>query len=271
MERYGFNRKNGMFTMMVFDRMQEEQRQFLSYTNEELDRKTTMKNEGIGLLIFGITLVILGVVHQILPFELFFDTDSEVVKIVISVIMGILGIVCCVFGIRCFGKMGISIAEGVCDANHNFYTKEDIHDYYREVREGKNVLIFLSGKMKIKSEDEANVGLFTDNWMKIPRQGSSIARLTDIVAAWHDKDGSKDGFVGLYILRSDGELYAMDSHPEFSEKVMQAIRERNPMTILARHFTYEGRTYDACVNTAQVIELYRQNMERQLNAGMKGI
>ncbi len=257
--------------MMVFQKMQEEQRKFLSYTQEELDRKSTMKNEGIGLLIFGVTLVILGVVHQILPFELFFDSDSEVVKIVISVIMGILGIVCCVFGIRCFGKLGISIAEGVCNINNNFYTKEDIYDYYREVREGENLQIFLSGKMMIKEEDQGNVGLFTRNWMKIPRQGSVIARYTDIVAAWHDKDGSKDGFVGLYILRSDGELYVMDSHPDFSEKVMQGIKERNPMTILARHFTYEGRTYDARVDIAQVIELYRQNMERQLNAGRKGI
>lgn len=260
MEHCSFNRRNVMFKMMVFDQMQEEQRQFLSYTDEELDRKTTMKNEGTGLLILGITLVILGVVHQILPFELFFDSDSEVVKIVISVILGILGIVCCVFGIRCFGKMGISIAESVCSTNKDYYTKEDIHDYYQEVREGKNVLIFLSGKMKIKPEDQANVGLITENWMKIPRQGSVIARLTDIVAAWHDKDGSKDGFVGLYILRSDGELYVMDSHPEFSERVMQEIRKRNPMTILARHFTCEGQTYDARVDTAQVIELYRRNM-----------
>lgn len=257
--------------MMVFQKMQGEQRKLLSYTQEELDKKSAMKNEGIGLLIFGVTLVILGVVHQILPFELFFDSESEVVKIVISVIMGILGIVCCVFGIRCFGKLGISIAEGVCNCNNDFYTKEDIYDYYREVREGEDLQIFLEGKMSIRKDDLGNVGLFTKNWMKIPRQGSVIARYIDIVAAWHDKDGAKNGFVGLYILRSDGELYVMDSHPEFSEKVMQGIKERNPMTILARHFTYEGQTYDACVNTAQVIKLYKQNMQGQLYAGMKGI
>lgn len=101
--------------------------------------------------------------------------------------------------------------------------------------------------------------------MKIPNQPPIvIAKLSDVVAAWHDAEGFTEfGYKGLYILRVDGKLYGMDCHENFSKKVMEEIEKRNPMTILARRFTYEGNTYDVCANKEQVIGIFKQNRDKQ--------
>ena len=56
----------------------------------------------------------------------------------------------------------------------------------------------------------------------------------------------------------------MDCHENFSEKVMEEIGKRNPLTILARRFTYEGNNYDVCSNKDQVIAIYKENLKRKL-------
>lgn len=250
--------------VMVFQKMDERQKKLMTINEEELEVRKKMKSEGSGLLILGIPLLILGVVNQLVPIDLLFDYGNDVIKLLISAAFVLAGAACCVFGVKCMGKTGDSIADVIIRDNKDFYTLEDIHDFCRDVRESDDALIFLSGRDNVRTEDALVAGLLTKNWLKVPGQRhTAIARISDIAAAWHEKSGIKDGFVGLYILRSDGVLYAMDSRPEFSEKVMRAIGERNPLTILAGRFTYEGKSYDVCTNKEQVIEIYKRNLEER--------
>ena len=253
--------------IMTFEQMNEEQRKFMTYNQAQLEEKKKMKSEGSGLLILGIPLLILGIANQTV-LGLMYDKEGSITQLLVTIGAILIGIVCCIFGVKLMGKMGDSIAEGVRRLNDNLYTVEEIYDYYREVREEKDVVIFLANKKRIKEEDNGHVGLFTTNWIKIPNQPPiAIAKLSDVVAAWHDKDGHTEfGYMGLYILRSDGKLYGLDCHENFSKKVMEEIGKRNPVTILSRRFTYEGHTYDAYSNKEQVIQIYKQNIHRQLNA-----
>lgn len=251
------------FDIMVFQKMDEEQRKIMVIDQEKLDKKKKMKSEGSGVLILAIAFIILGIANQAVFGILY---DSSVTQLLITIGSLLLGVAGCVFGVKLLGKTGESVAEIIRSWNENLYTLEDIHDFYREVRDDKDTLIFLANKKKVKEEDAAAVGLLTKNWLKIPGQrGARIARITDIVAAWHDKEGYTEyGYKGLYILRGDGELYGMDCHENFSEKVMEEIGKRNPLTILERRFTYEGNNYDVYSNKDQVIAIYKENLDRQL-------
>ena len=70
----------------------------------------------------------------------------------------LIGVVGCVFGVKLLRKTGDSVAEVIRWWNDNFYTLEDVHDFYREVQEDKDALIFLANKQKVKAEDEAGAG-----------------------------------------------------------------------------------------------------------------
>lgn len=250
--------------IMTFEPMNEEQRKFMTHNQAQLEEKKKMKSEGSGLLILGIPLIILGIANQTV-LGIMYDSDGSMTQLLVTIGAILIGVVCGVFGVKLMGKKGDSIAEGVRRNNDNLYTVEEIYDYYREVREEKDVVICLANKKKIKEEDNGNAGLFTRHWMKIPNQPPIvIAKLSDVVAAWHDAEGFTEfGYKGLYILRVDGKLYGMDCHENFSKKVMEEIEKRNLMTILARRFTYEGNTYDVCANKEQVIGIYKQNRDKQ--------
>ncbi len=257
-----------MRDVMAFEQMNEEQRKFMTFDQEQLVEKRLMKSEGSGLLILGIPLLILGIANQIALGVMY---DTRIMQLLVTVGAILIGVVCCVFGVKFMKKKKDSIAEGVCRFNDNLYTVEEICDFFREVREEKDVVIFLANKRKIKEEDQGYAGLFTKHWMKIPGNPSAtIAKLSDVVAAWHDEKGYTEyGYMGLYILRSDGKLYGMDCHQNFSKKVMEELGRRNPLTILARRFTYEDRTYDVCSNKEQVIQIYKQNLERQFDSAVE--
>ncbi len=257
-----------MRDIMTFERMNEEQRKFMTFDQAQLVEKRLMKNEGSGLLILGIPLLILGIANQTFLGVLY---DTLIMQILVTVGAILIGVMCCMFGLKFMKKKKGSIAEGICRINGNLYTVEEVCDFFREVREEKDVVIFLADKRKIKEEDQGYAGLFTNNWMKIPNQPpADIAKFSDVVAAWHDEKGDTGyGYVGLYILRIDGQLYGMDCHPNFSKKVMEELGKRNPLTILARRFTYEGRTYDVCSNKEQVIQIYKQNLDRQFNTAVE--
>lgn len=252
------------FDIMTFEKMNEEQRKFMTFDQAQLVEKRTMKNEGSGLLILGIPLLILGIANQTFLGVMY---DTLIIQILVTVGAILIGVMCCMFGLKFMKKEKGSIAEGISSMNDNPYTVEEVCDFFREVREEKDVVIFLANKKKIKEEDQGYAGLFTSNWMKIPGQPPIvIAKLSDVVAAWHDEKGYTEyGYVGLYILRIDGKLYGMDCHQNFSKKVMEELGKRNPLTILARRFTYEGNTYDVYSNKEQVIRIYKQNLDRQFN------
>lgn len=251
-----------IFDRMTFEKINNEQRKILSYEQAELEEKHIDNSVAILLLGFGIIAILGGAAYPAIMWAI-----GEEVGIlwIIGMIIGVLvGLVCCVFGIRGMGKSKISIAETLCKQNKRFYTPDEIYDYYREVREGKEVVIFRADKKQTTEKNKDDAGLFTEHWMKIPRQWTIIAKYSDIVAAWHDAKGHAEGFIGLYILRSDGAMYGMDCHESFSKKVMDEIGNRNPMTILAGRFQYEGNTYDVCSNKEQVIQIYKQNMAKAI-------
>ena len=172
--------------IMVFQKMDEEQRKIMAIDREKLDKKKKMKSEGSGVLILAIAFLILGIANQAVFGILY---DSSVTQLLITIGSLLLGVAGCVFGAKLLRKTGESVAEIIRSWNENLYTLEDIHDFYREVREDKDTLIFLANKKKVKEEDAATAGLLTKNWLKIPGQrGVRIARIPDIVAAWHDSD-----------------------------------------------------------------------------------
>ena len=249
---------------MVFQKMDEEQRKIMEIDQEQLDRKKKMKSEGSGVLILAIVFIVLGITNQTI-FGILYDEGSAT-QLLITIGSILIGVADCVFGVKLLGKTGDSAAEVIRWWNDNLYTLEDIHGFYHEVREDKDTLIFLENKKKVKAEDGGHAGLLTKNWLKIPGQRNvSLARIPDVVAAWHDKEGHTEyGYKGLYILRIDGKLYGMDCHKDFSEKVMEEIGKRNPLTILARRITYEENNYDVYSNKDQVIAIYKENLERQL-------
>lgn len=254
-----------IFDRMTYEKINDEQRKIMSYEQAELEERHIDNSVAILLVGFGIIAILGGGAYPVIMWAI-----GEEVGIlwIIGMIIGVLvGLVCCVFGIRKMGKTESCIAETVCAQNNNFYTPEEIYDYYREVREGDEVIIFRADKKQTTEKNTFDVGLFTEHWMQIPRQWHAIAKYSDVVAAWHDAKGHTEfGFMGLYILRSDGALYGMDCHENFSRKIMEEIGNRNPMTILARRFQYEGDTYDVCSNKEQVIQIYKQNMSRAAEA-----
>lgn len=249
---------------MTFDKISYVQRMIMSYDQAELEERNKMTREGGILLAFGIILLIAGSFYQALLWIL--EGESSIAQMIVTSIVVLVGLICCFFGIKIMGKMGDTIAEAVCKRNGNFYTVEEIYDYYREVREGDDVVFFRADKKITTEENRSEAGVLTEHWMKMPRN-FMIAKLSDVVAAWHDEKGyTKLGFMGLYILRSDGTLCGMDCHESFSRKVMEEIGNRNPMTILARRFNYEGNTYDVYSNKEQVIQIYKQNMSKATEA-----
>ena len=245
---------------MTFEKINDAQRKILSYEQAKLEEKNIDNSMSILLLGFGIIAILGGVAYPAIMWAL--GEEIGILRLVGMVVAVLIGVICCVFGIRGMGKKETSIVEIMCKLNDNFYTPEEIYDYYREVREGDDVVIFRADKKATTEENSNEAGLLTEHWMKIPRE-FTIAKYSDVVAVWHDAKGHTElGFMGLYILRSDGTLCGMDCHENFSRKVMEEIGNRNPMTILARRFQYEGNTYDVCSNKERVIQIYKQNMSR---------
>lgn len=249
---------------MIFDRINNVQRKIMSYDQSKLEERNMMKSEGGALLGLGIFLFIFGIGYQ--PSLGLFKEKIGITQWIITSGVLLLGAICCCFGIKVMGKFGDTIAETVCKMNGNYYTVEEIYDYYREIREGDDVIFFRADKSITTERNRDEAGVLTEHWIKMPRH-STIAKLSDVVAAWHDAKGHTGyGFMGLYLLRSDGTLCGMDCHEDFSRKVIEEIANRNPMTILARRFNYEGNTYDVCSNKEQVIQIYKQNMVKAIEA-----
>lgn len=254
---------------MTFEKIDNAQRKIMSYDQAKLEEKKVDNSVSILILGFGVMVMIVGIGYPVLMWAL--GESFGILQVIEIVAASLIGVACCVFGIKKMGQMGNSIAETVCQQNENFYTLEEIYDYYREVREGDEVFIFRADQKQTTEENSNEAGIFTEHWMRIPRQFMAIAKYSDIVAAWHDAKGHTElGFMGLYILRSDGKLYGMDCHENFSSKVMEELGKRNPLTILARRFAYEGNTYDVCSNKEQVIQIYKQNMRKVTGAADRG-
>ena len=136
--------------IMVFQKMNEEQRKIMEIDQEQLDRKKKMKSEGSGVLILAVAFIILGITNQTVFGILY---DSSVIQLLITIGSILIGVAGCVFGVKLLGKTGESAAEVIRWWNDNLYTLEDIHDFYREVREDKDTLIFLANKKKVTAED----------------------------------------------------------------------------------------------------------------------
>lgn len=251
---------------MIFGPMTAEQREFMSHTQEELEVKHKRTSEIGALWFLGFFALISAVVNHLFLGVLY---ESAVMQILVTVAAVIISVASFVFAVRIGRQPATSIAENLSKwYDNDLYTPEEICDYYREVRENQDNLFFLFGKNHASKEDESNSGVFTRNWMKIPN-GMMHARYSDIVAAWHNIDHRGTEFTGFYLLRIDGELTETESTQEYSEKLLAEIEKHNPLTILARSFTYEGKQYDAVANKNQVIELYKRNLDRYLKESGK--
>lgn len=252
---------------MVFGKMTEAQRKWVSYTQEELDKKRKRTNESGAFWFLGIFALIGAVANQTFLGILYEDAVGK--QLLITAGLFLFCVVSCIFAVIIIRKPATSLAEDISRVGENgCYTPEEVCDFYREVRENPNNLIFLFDSDRINESNHYSAGVFTDNWMKI-HGNEPFVKYSDIVAAWHNIDRDGTEFTGFHLLRIDGEQTVTKCTQEFSDRILEEIGRRNPLTILARNFTYEGKHYDVIAQKNEVIDIYKSSLDSFLKQAGK--
>ena len=99
----------------------------LLWSEEELTKKSKMKNEGAGLLILGIGILALGVLNHLLLHIIY---ESDMIWIAVTAGCVLLGVILTGFGVKLINKTGASVAE--MTAKDSGYSTEEILEFYRE-------------------------------------------------------------------------------------------------------------------------------------------
>lgn len=251
-----------MKKQMVFEPMTEEQKKLVDIPDEELLKKRKRTNESGALWGLGVFCIIAAVSNQTFLGVMY--ESGPTLQLLVTIGILILCVVSCIFAVIIIRKPATSYAENISAIGENgFYTPEEIHDYYREVREYRDNLIFLFDSKKVTESNKYNAGVFTKNWMKV-HANQNWVKIKDIVAAWHNESPDGTELVGFFLLRIDGLLVRTICTEEFSAKLLTEIEKRNPLTFLAPSFAYEGKRYDVFTNPQQVIDLYQANLDTYL-------
>lgn len=245
--------------------MTEEQKKLVSYTHEELVKKRRRTNDSLALWMLSGFSLIAAVSNQTFLVVMYEGDSGPIKQLLITICLLLLCVASGIYAVIMIRKPATSLAEDIGNVGEEgLYTAEDICDYYREVRENRDNLIYLFGNDKIDETNKHLAGVFTENWMKV-HENKNIVKKSDIVAAWHNIDHDGTEFTGLYLLRIDGEQIMTKCSQEFSDKILAEIEKRNPLTFLARCFIYEEKQYDVLVNKEPVIALYKRILENCSN------
>lgn len=248
-----------MRKQMVFEQMTEEQKRLVDISDEELLKKRKRTNESGALWLLSVFCIIAAVVNQTILGVMY--ESGPTLQLLVTIGILVLCVVSCIFAIIIIRKPATSWLEDIsANGEDGFYTPEDIYDYYKEVREYRDNLIFLFDSKKITESNKYNAGVFTKNWMKIHANQNHV-KLKDIVAAWHNESPDGTELVGFFLLRIDGLLVRTICTEDFSAKLLTEIEKRNPLTFLTPYFVYDEKRYNVFTDPQQVIGLYQKNLD----------
>ncbi|MCD7990535.1 MAG: hypothetical protein LUK37_01575 [Clostridia bacterium] len=226
----------------------------LLWSEEELSKKSKMKNEGGGLLILGIGVLALGVLNHLL-LHIIYIYERDMIWIAVSVSCVLLGIVFTGFGVKLINKTGASVAE--MTARDSGYSTEEIMGFYRECRQSDSLLLSLTPQ-PTKEKDFIKVGFLTKNWLRLPnRLYHGVMRISDIVVIWYEESALPGYDPGIFVIKSNGKMLYVKCKPDIGTEFVEAITSRNPKSITERCFTFEGNDYDAFQNPQKAADLYR--------------
>lgn len=224
----------------------------LLWSEEELTKKSKMKNEGAGLLILGIGILAMGIVNHLLLSILY---GSNMMWIAVTVGCVLLGIALSGFGVKLITKIGASAAE--MTAKDSGYSKEEILEFYRECRQPDSLLLSLTPQPS-KEKDFGNVGFLTKNWLRLPnRLYQGVMRISDVAVIWYEETALPGYDPGVFTVKSNGEMLYVKCKSDIGAEFVEAIAGRNPGIIPVRCFAFEGERYDAFQNPQKAADLYR--------------
>lgn len=219
---------------------------------EELTKKSKMKNEGAGLLILGIGILAMGIVNHLLLPMLY---GSDMMWIAVTAGCVLLGVVSSGFGVKLMNKTGASAAE--MTAKDSGYSKEEILEFYRECRQPDSYLLSLTPRPS-KEKDFGNVGFLTRNWLRLPnRLYQGVMRISDVAVIWYEETALPGYDPGVFTVKSDGQMLYVKCEADVGAELVGAITSRNPGSIPVRCFAFEGERYDAFQNPHKAADLYR--------------
>lgn len=225
----------------------------LLWSEEELSKKSKMKNEGGGLLILGIGALALGVLNHLLLHIIY---ESDIIWIAVSVGCVLLGIILTGFGVKLITKIGASVAE--MTAKDSGYSTEEIMEFYKECRQSDSLLLSLTPQ-PTKEKDFIKVGFLTKNWLRLPNGlYHGVMRISDMAVIWYEKSALPGYDPGVFIVKSDGNMLYVKCKPDIGTEFVETITSRNPESITARCFKVEGIDYDAFQNPQKAAEIYRR-------------
>ncbi|WP_320972029.1 hypothetical protein [Enterocloster bolteae] len=225
----------------------------LLWSEEELTKKSKMKNEGGGLLILGIGALALGVLNHLLLHIIY---ESDMIWIAVTIGCVLLGIVLTGFGIKLITKTGASVAE--MTAKDSGYSTEEIMEFYGECRRSDSLLLSLTPQ-PTKEKDFIKVGFLTKNWLRLPdRLYHGVMRISDMAVIWYEESALPGYDPGVFVIKSDGNMLYVKCKPDIGTEFVEALTSRNPGSITARRFTFEGNNYDAFQNPQKAADLYRR-------------
>lgn len=225
----------------------------LLWSEEELTKKSKMKNEGAGLLILGIGALALGVFNHLL-FHMIYESDMIWIAVTAGCVL--LGIILTGFGVKLMNKIGASAAEMI--AKDSGYRTEEILAFYRECRQSNALLLSLTPN-PTKEKDFQKVGFLTKNWLRLPdRLYHGVMRISDMAVIWYEESALPGYDPGIFTVKSDGKMLYVKCKPDVGTEIVEALTRRNPESITARRFTFEGNGYDAFQNPQEAADLYRR-------------
>lgn len=224
----------------------------LLWSEEELNKKSKMKNEGAGLLILGIGILAMGIVNHLLLHIIY---ESDVLWMAVSAGCVILGIVLTGFGVKLITKTGASVAE--MTAKDSGYSVGEIREFYTECRQPDSLLLSLT-MQPTKEKDFDKVGFLTKNWLRLPdRLFHGVMRIVDVAVIWYEESALPGYDPGIFVVKSDGNMLYVKCVVDVGKEIVEVLTGRNPRSIATRRFKFEGKEYDAFQDPQKVAELYR--------------
>ncbi|MBS5063709.1 MAG: hypothetical protein KHZ58_08045 [Hungatella hathewayi] len=224
----------------------------LLWSEEELTKKSKMKNEGAGLLLLGIGILAAGVCNHLL-FQIMYE--SRIIWSAVTICCVLLGIVLAWFGIKLINKVGASVAEET--ARDSGYTADEILECYQESRQPSTLLLSLSPSPS-KEKDFMEVGFLTKNWLKLPKNiFCGIMRISDVAAIWYEETALPGYDPGIFVVKSDGKLRYVKCKSDAGREIVDTITARNSKSITMRCFMFDGNEYDAFQSPQKTADFYR--------------
>lgn len=140
-----------MRKQMVFEQMTEEQKRLVDIPDDELLKKRKRTNESGALWLLSVFCIIAAVVNQTILGVMY--ESGPTLQLLVTIGILVLCVVSCIFAIIIIRKPATSWLEDIsANGEDGFYTPEDIYDYYKEVREYRDNLIFLFDSKKLRSQ-----------------------------------------------------------------------------------------------------------------------